>query len=346
MRNQDTPQLLTYMKEWENWNASSEELGILRVDGELQIQLWRAQGTLDQFTCPGGRKRDEINELIKRLKEYKNERDPRYPFNCLFLAEPGWGKSYLAQCLAEHFGFTFLSFSIAEMESNEDLKNSLREVVSTQNRIPKPVLVFIDEIDAQIESHTAMGLFLGPMWSGSFTSEGNVFHIKPCVWVFASTKPRRRLIRDPKGRDFCSRINGPIIELDFFSNGRRDDLYGESDEEKRIDKMMDIFFSAKDSEPLRTELVYHGVNYLNQKFGPLSHVDRSVLTVFHDTMPVDGIRSVEILASRFHDVSRGRVSIKNAPDPSAFPELARHIRTASPWPGVDSGEVRVMAKPK
>jgi hypothetical protein len=334
-----------YEESWDDWNKSSVNQGIVEVGDEKQIHLWRAQGTLKDYICPGGKKRSDINDLISRLQAYREERNPKYPFNCLFLAEPGWGKSTLAHCLSRHFDFAFLSFSIAQMASNQDLVNCLKEIVSTQNRTQSRILVFIDEIDAKIESHNAMGLLLGPIWGGSFMSEGNVYRIKPCVWVFASTKPLSRLREESKGRDFLSRMNGPIIDLDFFAK-EREKLDDEKDEAKRIRLMADIVKREEESWPLRTELVYHGVNFLNRVFGPISGIDESVLKVFYETLPIDGIRSMEILVSRFRDISRGSVSIRNVPKLKAYPELERHIRELEPWPLEDTGSiVKVMVNP-
>lgn len=99
------------------------------------------------------------------------------------------------------------------------------------------------------------------------------------------------------------------------------------------------------SQPLRTELVYYGVNFLNRLFGPISSIDESVLKVFYDTMTIDGIRSVEILVSRFRDISRGRVTIRNVPDRDVYRELDRHIHVLEPWPTEDTGAVKVMVHP-
>ncbi|MCX5799947.1 MAG: AAA family ATPase [Candidatus Eisenbacteria bacterium] len=337
---------LTYLASWHEWNRSSIGQGVVTVGGEKQIHLWRAHGTLKDYICPGGDKRSEINKLITRLQAYGNERDPRYPFNCLLLAEPGWGKSTLAKCLAQHFDFQHLSFSVAQMASNQDLMNSLKQIMSVQNRTRARVLVFVDEIDAQIESHTAMGLLLGPIWDGSFASEGTTYRIEPCVWVFASTKPLNHLRVESKGRDFLSRINGPIIELDFFGGDRREKLHAEQDEERRKVLMKRMVRSDPESKRRRTELVYHGVNFLNRVFGPISSIDQNVLRVFYNAMPFDGIRSIEILASRFHDISLGQVTMRNVPRLDSYPELGRHIQELEPWPHEDAKKpVKVITNP-
>jgi len=140
-------------------------------------------------------------------------------------------------------------------------------------------------------------------------------------------------------------MNGPIIDLDFFAK-EREKLDSEKDEAKRILMMADIVRRKEETLPLRTELVYHGVNFLNRAFGPISGIDESVLKVFSDTLPIDGIRSIEILVSRFRDISRGIVSIRNVPKLEDYPELKRHIHPLVQWLEEDTGTiVRVMINP-
>jgi hypothetical protein len=110
----------SYLHEWEEWNASSKDLGIVSAEkgqnpGEPQIQLWRAQGAVGRYIWPGGEKRNQINELVRRLSEYQAAHQRSHPFNCLFLGQPGWGKSFLAKSLAQKFSCEYVSFSIAGM---------------------------------------------------------------------------------------------------------------------------------------------------------------------------------------------------------------------------------------
>lgn len=332
-----------YSVQWKNWNDSSEGLGIITVEKdnqkEKEIHLWRAQGTLKNFICPGGKKRSDINELINRLALYQKDKRPKHPFNCLLLAEPGWGKSYLAQSLSSLFEFEYIDFSIAQMTSNKDLVDSLKMISSTQNRTKKTVLVFMDEIDAQIENHNALGLLLGPIWGGTFKSDGNIYKISPCIWVFASSSSRQHLKMGPKGKDFLSRINGPIVILDFFSDDDREEFEkNRTNKDLLVDNAIIKQAANKKTEgdelgneALRTEMVYHGVNFLNSMFGPITSISQSVLQIFHDLFPMDGIRSLEIFVSRFKDISKGKVSLCNVPTFEAYPELERHIMKLEPW---------------
>jgi hypothetical protein len=77
-----------YVRSWDEWNHSSKELGIVprgSKKSDVEVQLWRAYGTLPSYVCPGGRKRSEINRLIYSLNGYVKKEAPEFPFNCLFL---------------------------------------------------------------------------------------------------------------------------------------------------------------------------------------------------------------------------------------------------------------------
>lgn len=350
----DVAGLSGYDTAWREWNESSRNLGILRCPGpdsgaenvpnRAELQIWRAQGLVGDYICPGGAKRDQINKLVRRLEDYGAVRSRVHPFNCLLLAEPGWGKSYLAWSLSKHFKFDYVSFSIASMASSRDLMDTLRAISSRQNEVDRQLLIFVDEIDAGIQGHSALGLLLGPMWDGTFKSEGIVYRIRPCIWVFASTKPTSRLLEESKGRDFLARINGPIIELDSFCGNDREILHKCANEPERLEWMKKIILSEGGSA--RTEVVYQGVNCLNRLFPPISKVDESVLKIFYNLLPINGVRSLDIFASRFTDICGGRVSVTNVPEIASYPELERHICKIETWPAVDTGrEVEIIVNP-
>ena len=288
-----------------------------------ELHLWRSYGTLQKYVCPGGEKRSNINNLVSSLNEFKKNRSPIVPFNSLFIAEPGWGKSYLAQCISEYFDFDFLSYSIAQMASTKELIDSFKEIASTQKRSNKKILVFMDEIDATINNQVALGLLLSPMWDGKFKSEGYTNKIDPCIWIFACSRPLSSIRKLTKGRDFLSRINGPLINIDFLNNKNRDDIHRDDlDEEKRIEKLAEILstINTKDSETTiyhnnkRTEIVYQVVNLLNKQFGPISSINYDVLNLFYHILPINGIRSLQIFASKFKNITKGQIEKVNVPN--------------------------------
>ena len=93
-------------------------------------------------------------------------------------------------------------------------------------------------------------------------------------------------------------------------------------------------------------MVYHGVNCLNRLFGPISSIDEGVLDVFYRSLPINGVRSLEIFVSRFKNVFGGRVSVSNVPSFDDFPELSRHIHPLADWPTEDKKtDVKVVMNP-
>ena len=210
-----------------------------------------------------------------------------------------------------------LSYSIAQMSSNKELIDSSKEIASTQKRSSKKILVFMDEIDAKITGEEALGLLLSPMWGGTFKSEGYTNKINPCIWIFACTKPLKVIRALPKGRDFLSRLNGPIINVDFLDDKSREEIHDEKiDEHNRIEKLKKQLCSispdSKDNK--RTEIVYQVVNLLNCLYGPISSIELDVLKLFYNILPINGVRSLQIFASKFKNITKGIIKKKNVPE--------------------------------
>jgi hypothetical protein len=203
-----------YSRLWRMWNDSSKDIGVLSNNGELKFQLWRGQGTLKEYICVGGPKRNAINDLLTKVYKFNKETPSKYPFNCLLVSSLGWGKSFLARSMAKHFDMNYQEFSLSQMASTEDLINCFAKILSAQNESSKKVLIFMDEINCEIEGHAGMGLLLSPIWEGSFIQGGRKYRLSPAVWVFAATDTMEELMKANKGSDFISRLNGPIINLD------------------------------------------------------------------------------------------------------------------------------------
>ncbi len=340
-----------YKTLWKWWNRSSRDLGIVEVPKatkepgaepktERTLQIWRAKGVLKDFVCVGGPKRDRVNDLVTAVSRYAAEKDPSHSFCCLIHSPPGWGKSFLAKQLADHLDFHFLEFSIAQMSDPRDLIDAFASIASSQSRTRERTLVFIDEINAEIAGHSVTPLLLSPLWGGTFVKDRMTFRLTPGVWVFASTDTPEKFSEGEKGSDFLSRLNGPIINV---GSPRR---WMAAIEEARgflagaIERRGDVIyggwayerFISEDADPAKTELVYLMVNLLDSLWTPIEKVKRSVLQLFHDLLPINGFRSLEIFASRFVDIQRGEVWPCNIPDVRKSEELSRHIILPQYWP--------------
>jgi hypothetical protein len=335
-----------YDRLWERWNDSSKNLGtiMLSEDGLTKsepkevLQLWRGYGVLPGYICVGGPKRDSINHLVSTIEAFKSD-SWIHSLCCLITSPPGWGKSFLAKSLASHFDMDFLEFSIAQMCDNRDVMDCFATIASTQSKSERPTLIFIDEVNASIEGHSALSLLLSPVWGGIFVKDRQSLRLRPSVWIFASTSSSTE-IKDKdkdKGSDFLSRLNGPIIALD---SGReywgkdvvtlRDALYAENANVYRLTEYKR--FEQYKADSLSTEQVYLLVSLLNERWGPISRIEQQVLELFRDLLPINGSRSLEIFTSFFEGIKRGEVRRSNVPRIDLSAELRRHIIFPPGWP--------------
>ena len=67
------------------------------------------------------------------------------------------------------------------------------------------------------------------------------------------------------------------------------------------------------------------VNVLNKKFGPITEIDSHVLKLFYNILPINGVRSLDIFASKFSNIVKGRIEKINVPELIDNKELKRHI---------------------
>ena len=335
-----------YENEWRYWNHSSKDIGIVTdEDGKKVLQLWRGEGVLKGYICVGGPKRDKINDLVSSIVKFKGSKNPLHPFSCLIQSPPGWGKSFLAKCLASHFDLEFLEFSIAQMCDNRDLVDCFATIASVQSRTQKRTLVFIDEINAEVEGHTIMASLLSPVWDGTFVKDGHTFRLRPGVWIFASTSPATKLADKDKGSDFLSRLNGPFIDLDAPGHWSRaieaakglistmgtnnydsfrDGIYKDSNYTS---------FKQFADDVQKTEQVYLIASLLNYRWGPIKWIEERVLILFRDLLPINGYRSLELFVDCFEGIERGKVIAGNVPRLEVYVELRRHIIIPKEWDG-------------
>lgn len=339
-----------YLDSWTEWNQSSYKVGILNKPEKRKVlQLWRGEGAVKKYICVGGEKRNQINSLLASISAFNRQDNPSHPFNCLLVSKPGWGKSYLAKCLASECNMSYLEFSVSQMATTRDLIDSFDSICSHQNRTDKKVLIFMDEVNCEIEGNRAMGLLLSPIWDGSFIRDGKYYRLQPAVWVFASTEPMRDLIAPEKnkGSDFVSRLNGPIIELDAMSssyehvclanvleNIKHQVIRGASIKDIHCSHDYNVLLStvkAARAEYIMTEMVYVCLSLLIKFWGPISRIEEEVLWLFYKLIPINGIRSLEFFISKFQYVQRGEVFCKNVPLYCDYPELLRHVIYPPAW---------------
>ena len=73
------------------------------------------------------------------------------------------------------------------------------------------------------------------------------------------------------------------------------------------------------------------VSLLSEQWGPIRRVQECVLQLFHDILPVNGLRSLKFFASSFKDVKGGEVVVSNVPEVEDREELRRHVILPQKW---------------
>jgi len=150
-------------------------------------------------------------------------------------------------------------------------------------------LVFVDEINAPLDGQLIYGAFLGPLEDGTYVRGGKIFHIKPCVWIFAGTPEKKKEMEASSGEtqkrsDFISRLS---IRPQTLHVPHHEDDDG------------------------RLERVYIGATLIIRHFPDVRRVSEKVLHLFHLIPVTLGIRSLERFIRTFHDVQYGVVTSNN-----------------------------------
>ena len=90
-------------------------------------------------------------------------------------------------------------------------------------------------------------------------------------------------------------------------------------------------YNAHENTTLKTEQVYLMVSLLTEQWGPISRVQKSVLQLFHDLLPINGIRSLEFYAASFRGIKEGKITESNVPKINENDALMRHIILPKNW---------------
>jgi len=282
-----------WKEETARWESSREDLGIVTgADGKPRLEVWRGSRALPGYiTCIEG-KEDIVNMIGKRLLAFRQGEHANRPLSILLRADPGSGKTFLAQRLAEAFSFAFVKGDITQMIYRGELLDLFDTIATKQAEESRPVLVFVDEVNARLENTHVYGAFLAPIEEGAYARKGSSFKLKPCVWLFAETVPEADNDDSPeKYPDFLSRIS-MIVGLDYKSLSKGKD--------------------ASVSDRARLEQVYIGAIMI-KRFNPeVVEVDSAVLKAFRDISPERGsARKIREMVAKIRNVQYGRVLIEN-----------------------------------
>ncbi len=269
----------------EQWQRAFtlENLGIIEEDGP-RLELWRSMTELPGYVCVVRKKRATVAALVQMLRAFARS-DRSKQESCLLTAPPGTGKTHLVRCLAEQANFRVLSFNVTHLYRREELLDCFDRISTTQAENDTPLLVFFDEINADLGGAPPYASFLSPLEEGVYVRAEKAFHIGAAVWLFAATVFNRDALKAP---DFESRLTRGIVEL----SAPREDPEGDA---------------------TKLERIYLTASLLKSVFREIEFVSEDVLDFFR-RLPEDfSTRQITQFVTNFRNVQRRKVVSENIP---------------------------------
>lgn len=288
-------------QELTRWDQAREDMGIITENSQRTIHIWRAATEIDNYVCCRRYQRNQLADLRTTISQFVPELEKR-SVSVLLVADPGSGKTFLVESLAKSLDCYPLFFNVTTMNYRDELLSSFDQIVTSQAEGKKEkLLVFFDEVNAQLRGEHIYDSFLTPLEDGYYVRRGIKFHINPCIWLFASTDlPNRQMTssthsddRSDKGSDFLSRLSHGPVYLSSRPN---------------VETMDD------EREQQSLEMVYRGIALAKSVIPDLNEVHVSVLEVLRgiprqiplETRREFPVRELRKLLSQHLEVNRGR----------------------------------------
>ncbi|CAN5593859.1 hypothetical protein BH10ACT2_BH10ACT2_00270 [soil metagenome] len=288
-------------RSWERqalaWKQATEGLGIVDAFGTPSFDVWRGSSQLENYVSLIREKSDVLNEIGRSFRDFKRGH-PERSVGIMVEADPGSGKSFLAQCLADYFGFAMIAVDVAQLVSRDDLVDYFDRIGTHQAESEVPVLAFVDEVNATIGNQPTYGAFLAPLEGNVYSRRGLTHTLKPCIWIFTGTKMKEG-DSDEKRSDLRSRLVA-YHRIDFTS---LQDKAKESEGKVGVERV---------GASARLEQVYFGASMVRRSFPDVRSVELDVLRYFYALDPSDApFRSIRLAVSTMRDVQHGEVKMSN-----------------------------------
>lgn len=321
--------------EWDDeneaWKKAFTKLGFIKLKGESQshLDVWRSYTELPNYVTCAKRKQETINIIGHKLRAFREKTLPASSLSIFLVADPGTGKTYLAKNLATTFNYNFVYFDLTQIFTRDGLTKIFDTIATTQANDVKPVLVFIDEINSRLDGDHSYSAFLSPLEESVYIRDGQRFSLKPCAWIFASTRPKGDL--QEKYSDFQSRMT-MILNIDYLS------LRAESLKNASSDKEV-----SKLEEDSKLEQVYLGAVMIRRFFPDVTEVSERMLKSFYQLQPeYNPSRIIRNITSSLQNVQYGNVTLNNL-DPLTIRTLSK-LKSA-PFSKGDDEKEKNMLKP-
>jgi len=286
------------------WHDAKRGLGIV-ADGTRQAHLavWRAETQVLGYIALMQAKREILTRIGAAIRSYVAS-EARRSLSIRVRADPGAGKSVLARRLASAFKLELIEANIAQMTRREDLLDLFDAIATRQQEHPsEKLLVFVDEIDGEIEDSNVYDAFLAPLEEGYYWRGTKKSSLRPSVWLFVGSggKPGANQVSDFKTR----------IGLDISL--RMDDLRG------WVPNEVITLGAQRQNDPhedAQLEQVYLIAAIIGAEFKDAQSVERRVLEHFSNAEPADtNSRTIRKWAEAHLRVANGVVrDVKHSPD--------------------------------
>jgi hypothetical protein len=133
---------------------------------------------------------NELINLHNIVNSYASRRDAKRPLNILLAAEPGNGKSFLINQLADSITSSikvdFEEFHVVSFSSMSDLHGVFQRIQSANLNGKLPFILF-DEVDGKVKDKNIFANLLAPMWDGVFYDGKEKFTLGKAVLFFAGS---------------------------------------------------------------------------------------------------------------------------------------------------------------
>ena len=318
-----------------DWKDALRDKGIISASDPddptkdaREFQLWRAMTDLDGYVACIPKKRTDLVNLFNESQGLLHAlpEDRRHK-SFLVVDNPGAGKTFMVECLARTLAMQCLTFNIAQMSNRDDLLSCFDAILAAQGegRVrpypPKPLIVFIDELNSKIgEQRHVYEAFLDPISNGTYVRTGRTYHLDPCIWIFASTDIPQKEKKSDKGGDLLSRLTRPPMDWRIHTE--------------------------KQNEPVTNELVtmeriYVGVASIRTAFPDVTRISELVLEAFRILPRETGPRAIRRLADSLKDIQYGRVIKRNLPD-NWYEDLEINEQLLASWDDQTDDEQKIV----
>ena len=323
------PTISTWQEEKDSWDQAEESEGLIRDGDNLILEVWRGSPCIPGYISCIKEKQNILNRIGENIKVFIKNKNKKRSLSILLQADPGSGKTFLANSIAKAFDLSILRFDVTQMIYRDELLDLFDDIATRQAFVGENLLVVVDEVNSFLDGSHVFSSFLTPLEAGTYMRRGKHFSLKPCVWLFAGTdmdqitdKNEQKSKEENKNStkrkaykisDFNSRMT-LREKIDYRSLGK---------------SYADNIGRLKDEAKL--EQIYLGAQMIRNHFSDVNKISLQVLEAFGNIPPdleIGTTRFIRKLCSTLQNVQYGIVTKSNC---SAWDNISEFDKNS--WSG-------------